>query len=227
MTEGNRPSGNRIFRTAILITLGGVLAGIDRLSKIAQEENSDIDNVEEGFDLSTSLADSVPENKRTRYLIIGGIVRSSQAVYKLTSQTIQSASDIAHSMTDFLSPVTNSWLFRPIANRWQGIKENSQDIVEEWIEEGIRSEKSSLDLVHRTADRTAGDLIHMVAERPEVQDLVQQQSVGMVQEVTDELQGRTAAADSLLERIIFKLLPGAKKDTTPTVVVPILDEEEQ
>lgn len=66
----------------------------------------------------------------------------------------------------------------------------------------------------------------MLAKRPEISELVQQQGIGMAEDLTDQLQGRTAAADTILERIVFSLIPGKNKDTTPTLFIPLPDEEQ-
>ena len=154
------------------------------------------------------------------------VVRSSEGLYHTASRIIQSAVIIGVELDEKMSPFTSSKIFRPIRNRYGAFRRQSEAVVEKWIETGLKSEKISRQIVQRTADRATGELIQTVAERPEVNDLIEQQGVGMAQEVAQELQDRTAAADTLLERIIFRILPGSKKDTTPTFQVPIIDEEE-
>jgi hypothetical protein len=99
-------------------------------------------------------------------------------------------------------------------------------IVDDWIDTGRRGEKTSQALLQQTTDEVVGDVVDMLASRPEIRDLVQQQSMGMVDELTEELQGRASAVDTLLERVVYLLIPGSKKDTTPTLIIPLREDGE-
>jgi hypothetical protein len=122
--------------------------------------------------------------------------------------------------------VTNNRAIRPINKRYEQLVARGERIVSDWIDTGRRGEITSQKLLQQTTDEVLGEVVDVVASRPEITDLVQQSSMGMVDELTDEMQGRASAVDTVLERIVFKLIPGSHKDTTPTLIIPVPEGEE-
>jgi len=75
------------------------------------------------------------------------------------------------------------------------------------MEKGRREEKSSRYLVRKQAyEEIINDAIEYLAQKPEVGDLVQQQSISVAGEVVDEVRIRSSEFDSLLESKVRWLL---------------------
>lgn len=203
--------------------LGAALLGIDAVSKLLQEKQS---RLEIATGEQQPLLHLDDEQDQLRYAMIGLILNTPRAVRRRTSRATQAANKGINIVSDMLRPVTGSRVFRPINSRFDQMVARGERIVGGWIDSGRRGERASQALLQETTDEVVGELVDMLASRPEITDLVQQQSMGMVDELTEELQGRASAADTLLERIVYLLLPGSKKDTTPTLVIPFREEEQ-
>jgi len=158
--------------------------------------------------------------------LIGMVLRTPEVVRRGTGRATRMANTGFSRVSGLFSPVTGSRPLRPINNRLDQMVARGERIVDDWIDTGRRGEKTSQALLEQTTDEVVGDVADMLASRPEIRELVQQQSMGMFDELTDELQGRAAAIDTILERVIYLLIPGSKKDTTPTLIIPLRENEE-
>jgi hypothetical protein len=203
--------------------LGAVLLGINSVTKRLGEKQAQIQISSAGEE---PLSHTDDDQERLRYALIGMILSTPRVVSRGTARAARMADASFSWVSSLISPVTGSRVLRPINNRVDQMVARGERIVSDWVDLGRRGEKSSQALLKQTTDEVVGDLVEMVASRPEITELVQQQGMGMVDELTDEMQGRAAAADTILERVVFLLLPGKKSDTTPTLVIPLRYEHE-
>jgi hypothetical protein len=70
-------------------------------------------------------------------------------------------------------------------------------------------------------DDTMESSVQYLAERPEIQDLIQSQGIGLASEVVDEVRERTISADTVLEgvfRAILRRTPRSELPPPPEVV---------
>ncbi len=124
-------------------------------------------------------------------------------------------------VSGLFDPLTGSRALRPVNSRLDQVVARGERIVNDWIDTGRRGEKTSQVLLQQTTDEVVGEVVDMLASRPEIRELVQQQSMGMVDELTDELQGRAAAveyppgADRLFADTWLKERHHAHTDHTP------------
>jgi hypothetical protein len=204
--------------------LGIVLLGINNVGARLRDKQPmvEVSTVHE-----EPLAHLDDDQNQLRYALIGLILKTPGVVSRGVSRTAQMAEAGFNKLSGMFKPVTNNRAVRPINKRYEQMVARGERIVGDWIDTGRRGEKTSQKLLQQTTDEVVGDLVDMVAKRPEITDLVQQSSMGMVDELTDELQGRTSAIDTVLERIVFKLIPGRDKDITPTLIIPAAEEDEQ
>jgi hypothetical protein len=167
------------------------------------------------------------EKNQLRYALIGLILKTPSVVSRGVSRTARLAETGFSRLSALIKPVTSNRAVRPINKRYEQMVARGERIVGDWIDTGRRGEITSQKLLQQTTDEVLGEVVNVVAKRPEITDLVQQSSMGMVDELTDELQGRASAVDTILERIVFKLIPGKDKDITPTLIIPAPEEGEQ
>ena len=105
------------------------------------------------------------------------------------------------------APLTKSRLWRPVQERFDIYSERGESIVNSWMNIGRREEQVSRALVRQQAyEETVNDVIDYLAQKPEVRELVQQQSVGMAGEIVDDIRERSSEYDTLLEERVNKLL---------------------
>ena len=204
--------------------VGAVLMGFNSASKRLQEKQSRVVVSPGGEEPLSHLDD---DKDQLKYALIGMILSTPRVLRRGTSQAVQLANAGYSRVSGLLRPVTGSGLLRPINGRLDEMVARGEQIVRDWIDTGRRGEKTSQELVQQTTDEVVGELVKNVASRTDVKEIVQQQGMGMADELSEELQGRAAAADTILERIVFLLLPGKKADTTPTLLIPVRDEQEQ
>jgi hypothetical protein len=95
----------------------------------------------------------------------------------------------------------------------------SDSVVEQWIQLG-RSEEAELRLLARhAANETIDEFIRRLSENPELQDLIQEQGVGLATEVVGGVRSQTVAADATVERLarsVFRRSSPAAPAAEPT-----------
>jgi hypothetical protein len=99
---------------------------------------------------------------------------------------------------------------QPLHHGYDQCAARGQAIVERWIDAGRAAEQRSRALARQAAfdgtDEAMDEVIGILAEKPEVRDLVTQQTVGMAGELVGEVRERGAAADTFWERRLRRLL---------------------
>jgi len=221
--QPGQDDGAAPFDVLLHLAVGAALLGINEVKNRLQDKQT---MVETSSQTEEPLILPDDEQDELRYALIGLILSTPKILNRGASRVSQAANAGLTRVSVLLRPVTSSRAFRPINDRFDQMVARGEHIVYDWMEAGRRGEKTSQAMLQETTDEVVGDVVNMLAKRPEITELVQQQSIGMAEDLTDQLQGRTAAADTILERIIFSLIPGKNKDTTPTLVIPIPEEEQ-
>jgi hypothetical protein len=207
----------------VQLGLGAALLGINSAGKRLQEKQTQISVAPPEAE---PLSHPDDDQDRLKYALIGMILRTPGVVRRGTARAARMVNAGYSRVSGLFSPVTGSRPLRPLNSRLDQMVARGERIVDDWIDTGRRGEKTSQALLQQTTDEVVGDVVDMLASRPEIRELVQQQSMGMVDELTEELQGRASAVDTILERVVYLLIPGSKKDTTPTLIVPIREHGE-
>lgn len=150
------------------------------------------------------------DRERIRYALIGLVAAAPGAAQK-TFTTALEVSDSAYTLvSQALRPVTNSRIGRPLQRRYDRYAAHGATIVDRWIDAGRATEQRSRALARQAAfegeDEVMTQVIGVMATKPEVRDLITQQSVGMAEEVMDQLRARTYASDTKWENRIRRLL---------------------
>ena len=96
--------------------------------------------------------------------------------------------------------VTSSRLARPWQQRYDQLADRGAGIVDRWVQTGRIEEPRSRAMMLGVAGQAIDDTIDELAELEGVQQIVQQQSVGMATMMVGEARERTATGDNLLER---------------------------
>lgn len=120
-----------------------------------------------------------------------------------------------------LQPLQTSRALAPAREGFEKLVTRGAAEVDRWIELGREEERRSR-LLTKTAGRMTFEAsIHQVAINPEIQELVQQQGIGLANEVVKEVRERAVSADTLFERLarsMFKLTPREKLPEPPAAV---------
>jgi hypothetical protein len=155
-----------------------------------------------------------------RYSLIGFLFHSVDAGYKSIS-FLERASSRAYSLVSrAFAPLTKSRFWRPVQDRFDLYGSVGETIVSSWNRTGRREEQVSRALARKQAyNEIVNDIIAYLAQKPEVRDLVQQQSVGMVEEIVGDIRERSSEFDSQLEDRVYRLMGRRRIDdqTPPNV----------
>lgn len=147
------------------------------------------------------------EATRLRYTLVGFLFEAIDAGYNSLSLFDKVASKALSTVSLILSPLTQSRLWRPVRDNFDSSRKRGESIVNSWIEIGRREEQASRDLVRKQAyDQIVDDVIDYLAQKPEVGDLIQQQSASVASELIDDIRVRSGQFDTLLEDRIRSLL---------------------
>ncbi len=157
---------------------------------------------------------------KLRYSLIGLLFHSVDAGYNSIS-FLERASSRAYTLVSrAFAPLTSSRFWQPVQERFDFYGSVGESIVDSWIRTGRREEQVSRALARKQAyDEIVNDLIAYLAQKPEVRDLIQQQSVGMAEEIVGDIRERSSEFDSQLEERVNRLLRRRRADdqTPPNV----------
>ncbi len=207
MDPPRQPEPDTLY-TLLRLVVGGAVIGTDELirrSKVWQQEIS-----QAAADKMVIAPFSELERNRLRHTAIGllfetpGVIGSGlAAVGQVSGAAVGLAGRI-------LGPITHSRVVRPAKRRYDGLVAQGNAVVEGWIERGRSEELVSRALAEQAVaeifDEVLDEVIAELAQKPEVRDLLQQQSVGMADEVLGEVRHRATSADAILERLSRAIL---------------------
>jgi hypothetical protein len=147
------------------------------------------------------------ELTRLRYTLIGFLFGAIDAGTSGLSLFDQVTSKAITTVSKIFSPLTRSRAWQPVQNKFDASKERGESIINLWMEKGRNEEQASRYLVRKQAyEEIINDAIDYLAAKPEIGDLVQQQSVSVVGEVVDDVRFRSSEFDTLLESKVRSLL---------------------
>jgi hypothetical protein len=209
-----RPDKERIetLQTVLRLLVGGVLEGADELNRRLKAAQAELE-VETAA--TTTIDRDETELDRLRYAIIATLVQTPE----LVQQGVSTANRVSRKATGFLSkvasPIASSWVMRPVRRRYERFVARSEARVERLLDQGRAEELSSRALVRRTTANGIDELLDYLAQKPEIRALVQQQSLGMAEEMMGELRDRSATADALAERTARAILRRPQREGLP------------
>jgi len=146
-------------------------------------------------------AETEAQQDLLRYALIGLVFSGEDRARRGLSRLWQVQKRLAQTAVRTTRPVANSRFLNPIQHRIDQAAARGQAEILRWIERGQLEEPISRELARLAFGETVDEFIEHLAENREVQELVQQQSVGLASEVVDQVRQRTFTADTLVERI--------------------------
>jgi hypothetical protein len=187
--------------------IGGAAEGVDELLRQLKVQQQKLDRASAAG--ITTLPERETELERLGYALIGLLFETPGFVaHGLTAvgQTVHQASAQVSRLT---GPLFNSRLLRPLQGRYQTMVAQGQARLERLARSGRLEEQTSRRLARETATELVDELLAYLADKPEIRQLVRQQSAGLTQEVVGKLRQRTAAADERLAGLADGILQRA------------------
>ena len=216
------PSQNNVspvgtVRMLMRLALGSVVIGREEMLRRFQEKQS------EPTLPASSLHEVTPiesESDHLRYAAIGAVSRTSEAF----GQGISGFGRLTNRTFGFfsraISPLTESRMMGPFRRRYQRYIDRGEKVVGGWITAGRREEYLGRQLAQDTIIESIEETLDYLAESPEMDELIQQESVDLVEEVFDDVGERTSRSGMILVDWFSGMAlrrPRAKadKDSTP------------
>lgn len=200
------PDEPLVAETFMRLMLGGAVIGKDQLAQRLKrwQTNADL----RGSQIYAEPPEESDE-ERLRYAVIGLLGQTPSAAGSLLSKLVNVTDSGYATLSELLSPVTNSRLARPFQDRYDRLAARGETIVERWVDAGRLTEQRSRALAEEAAvdgtDEAFDEVLGIMATKPEVRELITQQSIGMAGMFVGILRERGAAADRDWEKRIRKL----------------------
>jgi hypothetical protein len=154
---------------------------------------------------------------RIRYALLGMMFQALDFWSDRLESLQQNSSQAYQTLSRWFDPLMNNPLMRPARDNIDNLVALGESLIELWINIGRREEQLSRSLVRDQAyDDMVDDVLDYLAQKPEVRDLVQQQSVSMAGEFIGDFRERSTDVDTILADKANAILRRQPKDTPPT-----------
>ena len=182
-------------RMMIRLMLGRAVIGREELKRRFQMKQSEIAIPGSALNEVTPIES---ETDRMRYAAIGAMSRSGDS-FKRSISTLERLSNKTFGMfSRAASPVTESRLMGPFRRRYQRYVDQGEKTFGGWVAAGRREEYLSRQLAKDTATESIEEVLDYLAESPEMDELVQQQSADLIEDVFEDVGERTSSTAMIL-----------------------------
>lgn len=196
---------NQDMKILLRLLVGTAVEGSDEFRRRARLWQAEM-NISDPSRMVISLEDET-DAARLRYTLVGFLFQAIDAGYNSLNLLERVSSQAYTIFSRMFAPLSKSRLWQPVQEHYEFYGEKGESIVNSWINTGRREEQVSRALVRKQAyEELINDVIEYLAQKPEVRELVQQQSVGMAGEIVGDLRERSSEFDSLLEERVNTLL---------------------
>jgi len=209
------PTPNTLVSITRLV-VGGVLLGLDGLSRQLPEwerqatQNSALreqpaSRVEASGEGQPSGSAPPPLGETSSALL--GLMFQSEDLLKRGTSTLGRIERATWRLTSPVHRPLRTWrLFEPARRQYDRLAERGETRVNRWAELGRAEAQHSRALTESAIQGTFERSMDELAQAPQIQDLVTQQTTSMAGEMIDEVRSRTVSADTLAEGIVRRLL---------------------
>lgn len=207
MAPPTRKSETRVgtVRMVMRMLLGGVIIGREEMRNRFQEKQS-------GKNISAvELNDQTPiesEVDRARYAAFGAVVKTSEAVQRRISNLEQISNRTFGIFTRAIRPVSNSRLMNPLRRRYDRYVAQGEKVVADWVAAGRTEEYHSRRLVQDTTTESIEEVLDYLAESPEMDELMQDQSVDFVEDMFEDVGGGISNTRLIFSNWINSMIRG-------------------
>lgn len=157
--------------------------------------------------------------KTARYLMLGMMTDAGSKAQKGGTLMIRLSYSMAGFIDSLLGPFRRSRTFRPIHRRFDNAVDRGESQINRWINLGRAEDFSSRRLAEATLNQAADDTMDELVTNPRIQlfiqEVVQAQSQGMIDEGIEELRERSISSDNFIEHPIRRILRRPSRETIP------------
>lgn len=182
ITYSKQPGTPRIgtVRMLVRMVLGGAVIGREELKNRYQDKQSDAHIPGAELNRVTPIES---EADRARYAVVGAVANSSEALRKRIMKIGRSSDRSYSRLTRALEPVSGSRLLKPFRRRYQRYLDHGDKIVSTWVAAGRREEYLGRQLAQETTTESIEEVLDYLADSPELDELMSQQSFDLVDDI--------------------------------------------
>jgi hypothetical protein len=182
ITYIRQPDTPRIgtVRMLMRMALGAAIIGREELKNRFQDKQSNTHIPGAELNRVTPIES---EADRTRYAAVGAVANSSEALRKRILKISRSSDRSYGRLTRAIEPVTDSWLLKPLRRRYQRYLDHGDKIVSTWVAAGRREEYLGRQLARETTTESIEEVLDYLADSPEMDELMAQQSFDLVDDI--------------------------------------------
>jgi hypothetical protein len=182
ITYIRQPDTPRIgtVRMLMRMALGAAVIGREELKNRFQDKQSNTHIPGAELNRVTPIES---EADRTRYAAVGAVANSSEALRKRILKISRSSDRSYGRLTRAIEPVTDSWLLKPLRRRYQRYLDHGDKIVSTWVAAGRREEYLGRQLARETTTESIEEVLDYLADSPEMDELMAQQSFDLVDDI--------------------------------------------
>ncbi len=220
ITYSSRKTAPKIgtIRMLMRLALGGAILGREELKRRFQDKQSDPSISAAALNQETPIE---TEADRIRYAAIGALAKSSDGIRSRLSALGRVTNRTYGSVRRTLDPLTNNRLLSPFRRRYQSYIDHGDKVISEWVIAGRREEYLSRQLAKETTIESIEETLDYLAESPEMDELVQQQSGDFVGDVFEDIQDSAAGTRLILvDWFSSAILRRPKQIAKPTSDLP-------
>ncbi len=202
-----------------LLALGGLTYGMDVLRRRAEDSRVSVD-AQRRMGAPTGRV-PIPEDERVKYALMGLAFKAPALLsggLSVVEETIENTAGVVQSI---VSPVTNSRLFNPFRNMYDGLAQRGEAVVNDLAQLGAQGQDFSKELIGDATLSAVNNVVDVVVESEEVRELVQQQTFSMLEEFLAFIQNRLRTVDLRLQRMVFWIIPGRQPSKAGETLVEI------
>lgn len=233
-TPAARPAATRrvAMGTLARLAVGSALLGWKIMTAALEAEDEDVAGeapaqAEGPLAAPPAGAPDGEQAARLRHALIGMTFDTGERAARRAGAALE----VAERTTRALRRPAARWarrsrLLAPARRRYEALVERGEAQVERWVERGQAEAAHSQALVETALVQAVDTSMDHVLENPKVQELVEEQSTGLSQEVVEELRERAVTLDMLVERLVGRVLrrPTSRMQA-PLVVIPVPVED--
>lgn len=228
MQQAGRPdSSANIGSSFTRASLGGALLALDTISdrleqaEVEAEAEMPIRRPEDVLIPMSEWGERFGESpdKTARYLMLGMMMDASSKAKKGGSLIHGLSVSMAGVINTLLGPFRRSKALSPLQHGFDNALERGESQVDRWVNlgraEDLKSRRLAQAALNQAADDTMDDMVTNPRIQLFIQEIVQAQSQGMIDEGIEELRERTISGDYFVEQPIRNFLRRPQRETVP------------
>jgi len=197
ITYSTQPEKPRVgtLRMLMRMALGSTIIGREELKNRFQDKQSEPHIPGAELNRVTPIES---EADRARYAVVGAIANSSEALRKSLSKLGQRSDRSYGRLSRAIQPATDSRLLKPFRRRYRRYLDHGDKVVSKWVAAGRREEYLGRQLAQETAIESIEETLDYLADSPELDELMAQQSVDLVDDILFDDIRESASNTSLI-----------------------------